>query len=83
MTADILIVDLSQDDSVVDVRALIDAVPHTSILFLAERLPLRHAIAHCIVACHHAVLAASESQVVVHATIVALLAGRAVNGAPA
>jgi hypothetical protein len=68
------VVDLEQTASTVDVRALLEHSPGVRFIFLAEELPVRHAVARVIREGGHEVLARDEASVVITATAVALLA---------
>jgi hypothetical protein len=73
---DCVITRLSAGDSVVEVRDLVFAAGAVPILFLADVLPLRAALARVIDAAGDAVLCESETTAVVEATLIALLARR-------
>jgi hypothetical protein len=68
------VVELEPVASAVDVRALLDRSPGVRFVFLAERLPLRHAVARIIREAGHTVLERDDAPVVIAATVVALLA---------
>jgi hypothetical protein len=70
----VAIVELDNRTSAPDVRDLLDASPGVRFLFIADVLPLRHALARIVRARGHAVLARNEPLVVVAATLTALLA---------
>lgn len=78
---DCIITHIAGDQSVVDVRDLVSAANSVRVLFLADALPLRSAIARIITGAGHAVLPESEHTAVVEATLVALLAQRATDHA--
>lgn len=78
--ADCVIVPLTGRESVVEVRELLSAAGDTAILFLAERLPLRSALARVIDGAGHTILAAAEGSSTIEATLIALLAKRDARG---
>jgi uncharacterized protein (DUF58 family) len=67
------IVALSDDDSAVDVRELLDRSPHVRFVFVAQTLPVRHAVARVIREHGHTVLSCSEPALVIAATATALM----------
>jgi hypothetical protein len=71
---DALLTLLDGSCSVVDVRELLGASPATPILFLAELMPVRATVARLIGGTGHAVMPLDASDVVVQATLIALLA---------
>jgi hypothetical protein len=74
------VVELHPTSSAIDVRDLLDRSPNVRFVFIADVLPLRHAVARIIRERGHAVLARSEPSFVIAATVAALMAGR--EGAP-
>jgi hypothetical protein len=75
-TPNCAVAELEPAASAVDVRALLDQSPDVRFVFLAERLPLRHAVARIIREGGHAVLARDDEPLVIVATATALLAPR-------
>jgi hypothetical protein len=74
------VVELHATSSTIDVRDLLERSPNVRFLFIADALPLRHAVAHIIRERGHAVLARSEPSFVIAATVAALMAEH--EGAP-
>jgi hypothetical protein len=70
------VVELEPAASVVDVRALLERSPGVRFVFLAENLPLRHAVARIIREGGHTVLGQDDAPVVIAATAMALLAAQ-------
>ena len=68
------IVTLSDSDSAIDVRALLDRSPGVRFVFVALAPPLRHAVARIIREAGHAVVSVDEPPLVVVATVAALMA---------
>jgi hypothetical protein len=68
------VVELEPMVSAVDVRTLLDRSPGVRFVFLAERLPLRHAVARIIREAGHTALERDDAPVVIAATAMAVLA---------
>lgn len=68
------IVRITSRDSIVELRNLIAAARPSTLLFLADQLPLKHSTARLIRTSGHAVLWQGEPAVVIEATVIALLA---------
>lgn len=67
------VVRIRSRDSIVDLRKLIAAARPSSLLFLADTLPLKPSAARLIRTSGHAVLPERESAVVIDATVIGLL----------
>lgn len=72
------VVELEPAASAIDVRALLDKSPGVRFVFLADQLPVRHAVARIIREGGHVVLARDDEAVIIAATATALLASREV-----
>jgi hypothetical protein len=72
------VIELEPAASAVDVRALLDQSPGVRFVFLAEQLPVRHAVARIIREGGHAVLERDAAAVVIAATATALIAAHEV-----
>jgi hypothetical protein len=68
------IVELNPTSSAIDVRDLLDRSPGVRFIFIADALPLRHAVARIIRERGHAVIARNEPSFVIAATVAALMA---------
>jgi len=68
------VVELEPAASAADVRELLEHSPDVHFVFLAEELPVRHAVARVIRDGGHAVLRRDDASVVIAATAIALLA---------
>jgi hypothetical protein len=68
------IVQIGEDSSAIDVRALLDRSPNVRFVFVANALPLRHAVARVIRERGHAIVSRQDSPFVIAATLIALLA---------
>jgi hypothetical protein len=71
---EVAVVEIHDGDSSTDVHALLERSPGVRFLFLADALPLRHAVARVIRDGGHAVVPRTEPAFVIAATAVALLA---------
>jgi hypothetical protein len=70
---DALVVRLDGRENVVEIRTLLESCPGTRLLFLVPEMPPSAAVARVVRSCGGAILAASESAIVVVATVVSLL----------
>jgi hypothetical protein len=71
---DCAIVRLCSYDSAMDLRELFERAPGCRFVFVADELPLRHAVARVIHECGHVVVSRDDSPMVVAATATALIA---------
>jgi hypothetical protein len=69
-----MVLQLPDAVSVVEAHALVDSLPRTKFVFLADSTPLRPSLARIVREGAHAALPASESAASIESTIIALLA---------
>jgi hypothetical protein len=74
-----VIVRLSGNENVADFRAVCSAYLESTLVFLADRFPLRPAVARVVDQYHGAILRATESPLAVVASLVALMYQRRVG----
>jgi hypothetical protein len=77
-----ILVGLSGDESVVDLRNLLDTCTETRVLLLAPRMPVRAAFARVADRSRAVILSREEPPIVIASTVVAILASdtRAAHG---
>lgn len=76
---DCAIVRLCSYDSAMDLRDLFEHMPACRFVFVADELPLRHAVARVIRERGHAIVSRDDSPMVIAATATALLTGVGVS----
>lgn len=69
-----ILVGLTGDESVVDLRDLLDTCTETRVLLLAARMPVRAAFASVADRYHAVILSREEAPIVIASTVVAMLA---------
>ena len=72
---DCAIMRLTASDSAMDLRDLFDRMPGCRFLFVADELPVRHAVAHVIREHGQVIVSRDDSPMVIAATATALMAG--------
>jgi hypothetical protein len=70
------IVELHTGDSAIDVRHFLERSPGVRVTFVADEMPLRHAVARVIRERGHAVVSRREPAFIIAATVAALMASR-------
>jgi hypothetical protein len=68
------VVELHAESSAADVRDLLDRSPGVRFVFVADTMPLRHAVARVIREGGHAVISRADPPFVIAATLAALMA---------
>jgi hypothetical protein len=71
---DCAIVRLSPHDGAADLRELFERAPRCRFVFVADALPIRHAVSSVIRECGHTVIGKAEPSLVIAATAAALMA---------
>jgi hypothetical protein len=74
-----VIVRLSGNENVADFRAVCAAYPESTLIFLADRFPPGPAVARVVDQYHGAILRATESRLIVVASLVAMMFQRRVG----